>query len=177
LGVFAQVKWELGDDWVINGGARYSKFDVDIPSYTSFFGFDVEGGDLSFNNIVFNLGTVFKATDNFNIFINFSQGFSLQRFSDLLTFPDEGFSVYNDVEELQPQEVNNYEIGFRGTWSNFEFTVAGFYNDSEFGVVSVDNGEGLFLPVRAPRRIYGVETTIDWEPFNWLGLGGTVSWP
>lgn len=176
LGIFAQVKWELGDDWVINGGARYSNFNVDIPSYTSFFGFDVEGGNLNFNNVVFNFGTVFKATDNFNIFINFSQGFSLQRFSDLLTFPEEGFSVSNDVEELQPQEVNNYEIGFRGTWSNFEFSVAGFYNDSEFGVVSVDRGDGLFLPVRAPRRIYGVEATVDWEPFDWLGLGGTVSW-
>jgi iron complex outermembrane receptor protein len=176
LGIFGQLKWELGDDWVINGGARYSSFDVNIPDYTSFEEVEVEGGDLNFNNVVFNVGTVYKITNQFNVFVNFSQGFSLQRFSELLTFPEEGFSISEDVDQLQPQKVSNYELGVRGTWSSFEFTVAGFYNDSEFGVVSVDRGDGLFLPVRAPRRIYGVEATVDWQPFNKLRLGGTVSW-
>ncbi|MEA5498678.1 TonB-dependent receptor domain-containing protein [Limnoraphis robusta] len=176
LGIFGQFKWELGQDWVINAGARYSSFDVSIPQYTSFEGIDVEGGDLNFSNVVFNLGTVYKITDQFNIFVNFSQGFSLQRFSELLTFPQEGFSISEDVDDLQPQKVSNYELGVRGTWSSFEFTVSGFYNDSKFGVVSIDRGDGLFLPVRAPRRIYGVEATVDWQPFNKLSLGGTVSW-
>lgn len=176
LGIFGQFKWELGSDWVINGGARYSSFDVSIPDYTSFEEVDVEGGDLNFNNVVFNAGVVYKITNQFNVFVNFSQGFSLQRFSELLTFPEEGFSISEDVEQLQPQKVSNYELGFRGTWSRFDFSIAGFYNDSEFGVVSVDRGDGLFLPVRAPRRIYGVEATLNWQPFNRLSLGGTVSW-
>jgi iron complex outermembrane receptor protein len=162
------------------GGIRYSNFDVSVSNYTTLNGIDVEGGSFSFDNVAFNVGGVYQVTDAINLFANFAQGFSLPNLNGFLAFPPEGFDFSTDVGVLRPVDVDNYEIGIRGNWDSIRFSLAGFYSESDLSdtIRSTRRPDGSFDTefIRLPRREYGVEATLDWQPSEiWL-FGTTVSW-
>jgi iron complex outermembrane recepter protein len=174
LGLFAQLQWDIIDDLRLSGGLRYSNFNVDIPSYTNRFSAEVEGGSLNFDDVVFNVGAVYQVTDQINLFANFAQGFSLPDFDRVLFSASNGFSAESVSDVVQPVTVNSYELGMRGNWNTLQFSLAGFFSDSELGQTLIF-GEVTEL-VRTPQREYGVEATLDWQPSeDWL-LGTTLSW-
>jgi iron complex outermembrane recepter protein len=184
LGLFAQLQWDVSDRWLINGGLRYDLLGLKVKDYvTEEFGFQpdrfIEGGNVNFDNIAFNLGTVYKPTEAISLFANFSQGFSAPDFSRVLGSPPEGFtSVENDLDVTRPQKVNSYELGIRGNWPQLQASLVGFYNTSDLGtrVVPAFAGNGLATIAREPQRIYGLEATVDWQPADSWGIGGSISW-
>ena len=177
LGIFAQLQWDIADNLLLNGGARYANFRVSAPDYTSRFGDDVEGGTVNFDDVVFNVGLLYEVTNNVGIFANFSQGFSPPNFPELFDNPPEQFSLNENVAELQPVKVNNYEIGIRGQWSNLQASIAGFFSESNLGEFIVGfGGTGEVTVARAPQRTYGIEAALDWQPSDRWRLGSTVTW-
>jgi len=181
LGLFAQAQWDVTPRWQLSGGARYENIGLSVDDYTATLfqeePIDMEGGSISTDDVVFNIGTVYDLTDELNVFANFSQGFGVPDFGRLLRFPPDGFrSLEEDLEFTAPQKVNNYELGFRGQWDNVQFSLAGFYNESELGVSLIRQDDGPFQIARGPERIYGIEATIDWQPSPTWQLGGLISW-
>lgn len=176
LGLFAQLQWELSRRLTLNGGIRQEFVGLSADDYTTFFGEEIEGGDVNFDATVFNAGAVYKVTDRLSLFANFSQGFSVPLF---VTFaiPPQGFSVDGGFEGLEPQKVDNYEIGVRGRWQNLQASLSAFYNYSDLGSF-LQNTPGTTIArlVRAPQRNYGIEATMDWQPGGGWQLGGVVSW-
>ncbi|MBE9117709.1 TonB-dependent receptor [Lusitaniella coriacea LEGE 07157] len=182
LGLFAQAKWDISPRWLVSGGVRYENIGVSVDNYTaSLFlnePIDVEGGSINADDVVFNIGTVYDLTDELSVFANFAQGFGIPDFGRLIRRPPSGFrSIANDLEFTAPQKVDNYELGFRGQWDSVQFSLAGFYNYSDFGVsfVQLTNPPRIDI-ARGPRRIYGVEATVDWQPSPTWQLGGLISW-
>lgn len=92
-----------------------------------------------------------------------------------LGFPPVGFAVGEDLLGLEPQKVDNYEIGVRGNWNNVQASLSGFYNYSDLGANLVNFPGGGFEIVRAPQRNYGFEATLDWQPGRNWKLGSTLS--
>jgi len=183
LGLFTQAQWDITPRWLLSGGVRYENIGLSVDDYTaSVFQdepIDVEGGSISADDVVFNIGTVYDLTDELNAFANFSQGFGVPDFGRLLRRPPDGFrSLEEDLEFTAPQKVNNYELGLRGQWDNVQFSLAGFYNESELGValVSQEAVVGSVEVARGPERIYGIEATVDWQPSENWQLGGLISW-
>lgn len=177
LGIFAQLQWDITNNFQLSGGARYANFRVNAPDYTSRFGDPVGGGTINFDDVVFNAGALYEVTDNIGIFANFSQGFSPPNFAELFSDPPEEFSLEEDFEELQPVKVNNYEIGIRGQWSDFRASIAGFFTESDLGEFIVGfGGTGEVTVARAPQRTYGIEAALDWQPSDRWRLGSSVSW-
>ena len=181
FGLFAQAQWDITPQWRLSGGLRYENIGVSVDDYTATLfletPIDVEGGRLDADDVVFNIGTVYGLTDELSIFASFAQGFGVPDFGRLLRNPPDGFrSLEDDLDFTAPQRVNNYELGFRGQWQDVQVSLAGFYNESDLGV-SLNPRPGRQLEVvRAPRRIYGVEATIDWQPSPIWILGGIISW-
>ncbi|MBD1932807.1 MULTISPECIES: TonB-dependent receptor domain-containing protein [Cyanophyceae] len=183
LGVFAQMQWDLSDRFRINGGVRHERSGLSIDNYTTYEGpenpgRDIEGGEKNFSATLFNIGAVYNLTDEVSLFTSFSQGFSVPNVSFALGFPPDGFAVEKDFQALEPQKVDNYEIGVRGNWNNVQASIAGFYNYSALGSVLSFTGNdfGDFELLRSPQRNYGVEATLDWQAGGGFALGGTVSW-
>jgi iron complex outermembrane receptor protein len=178
LGLFAQLQWEISDNFLVSGGLRHQRIGFSVDDYTTFPGnADIEGGDLDFNNTVFNVGAVYKITDTFNVFGNFAQGFSIPDFGNLLRRPPAGFSIGGDFQQLEAVRVDNYEIGVRGNWRQVQASISGFYNTSELGESFILDNRGFPIGIaRAPQRIYGVEGTLDWRPGGGWQLGGTATW-
>jgi iron complex outermembrane receptor protein len=178
LGLFAQLQWEISDNFLVSGGLRHQRIGFSVDDYTTFPGnADIEGGDLDFNSTVFNVGAVYKITDTFNVFGNFAQGFSIPDFGNLLRRPPAGFSIGGDFQQLEAVRVDNYEIGVRGNWQQVQASISGFYNTSELGESFILDNRGFPIGIaRAPQRIYGVEGTLDWRPGGGWQLGGTATW-
>jgi len=186
LGLFAQLSWDISDRLLLSGGARYENISASVDDYTVFgIGFepdrDIVGGSVNADDVAFNVGAVYRVTDELDVFASFAQGFGIPDLGRIFRSPPDGFtSVNEDLIFTQPQKVNNYELGIRGNWQDVQFSLAGFFNYSadgvSFNVVEVGDGFTQVEVARAPRRIYGVEATVDWQPSPTWQLGGLISW-
>jgi len=193
LGVFAQVQSQLNDNLRLSGGIRYNHFHFQVDDYVptldenfnvigtpDFNRRTIEGGELDFDDVTFNIGAVYQITPELNLFGKFSQGFSVPKFADAIGTPASGFTINESLQDLQPVKVDEFELGVRGSWSSIQFSLAGFFNQSDLGArlapITTDEGVPILTLERAPERIYGIEATVDaqvsedWQP------GGLVSW-
>ena len=176
LGLFAQLQWDLSPSFTLSGGIRQEFLGLSVDDYTTLDGDDIEGGEVDFDATVFNIGGVYRVTENLSLFASFAQGFSAPLFFTLVS-PPPGFSVDGGFEGLEPQTVDNYEIGMRGQWGNVQASLAGFYAYSDLGsFLQFLPGTDISRLVRAPQRNYGLEATLDWQPAEQWQLGGTVTW-
>ena len=179
LGFFSQFIWDATQSLAFSGGVRYENINVSVVDnwIDGDSGIAAEGGEQSFDDVVFNAGIVYKATSNISLFTNFAQGFSLPNISRVLQNPDEGFNFEEDVELTSPQKIDSYELGVRGQWKNVQATVAGFYTYSDVGtsfeVIGVAQGSRV---LRAAQRNYGVELAVDWQATEKWQLGSTFTW-
>ena len=176
LGLFGQLQWDVTPNLALSGGIRQEFVGLSADDYTTFFGRDIEGGNVNFDATVFNAGVVYRATDNVSLFASFSQGFSIPLLFTLFD-PPPGFTFEGGFEELEPQTVDNYEIGVRGRWGNLQASLSGFYAYSELGSFLQNiPGTSSSRLIRAPQRNYGVEAAVDWQASDQWRLGSTVSW-
>jgi iron complex outermembrane receptor protein len=193
LGLFGQLQWDVTDSFLLSGGVRYDRFTFSVDDYVTFYdddfnrffdpGFDeaeasIEGGERDFDSTVFNIGTVYQVTPELSAFANFSQGFSVPRFLSFLGFPPtpSTFTIDGSIDDLQPQKVDQYELGIRSRLDNVQFSLAGFYNTSDLGARLVEDERGILTLQRAPERIYGVEASVDWQPTSRWQLGSVFGW-
>jgi iron complex outermembrane receptor protein len=179
IAAFAQAEWRPIDHLTLRAGVRHENTYIDVPTFTV-LGTNtvVDGGKLDFAANLFNAGAVYDFTSEFNVYANFSQGFSLPDVRQVLRRGRAGptSTPFSDVDRLivEPELVNNYEIGARGNWNRFNGTIAVFYNESDLGAnppLNVNSGI-----VRAPEKIYGVEVTSDVRITDALMAGGTFTW-
>jgi iron complex outermembrane recepter protein len=184
LGLFAQAQWDVSEQLILSGGVRHERFNFSVDEFTPlldnnfdpYVGPSVAGGELDFSDTVFNVGSVYKITPTVSVFANFAQGYSVPQLFRVLNFLPPGFTIDRDVRFLQPQKIDNYEIGVRGNWNNFQATLAGFFNYSALGLSSRGQPDGTIQYIRAPQRNYGIEATLDWEASRNWKLGSSLTW-
>lgn len=175
------VQFELDvTEWLnLRGGIRYENASIDVPTFTTlqFYsgpstigGNTVIGGELSFDEVLFNIGAVATLIDRIEAFAGFSQGFITTDLGRLLR-EYTGASVAGF--RPQAQIIDSYEAGLRYDSESVSATVSVFYNESEFGTTL----NPITLEVaRGPERIWGVEATIDARLTGNLSVGATYSW-
>lgn len=189
FGAFGQLNWEITKDWNLRGGLRFENVTVANNDFRPvlngpFFGGSrdpdellgepVAASERSFNDTVFNIGTTIDVTDNLNAFASFAQGFQIPDFRRAIRG---GLSVSEDIDRLEPQVIDQYEIGLRGNWETVQASIAGFFTQSDLGIGLERNPETGFLQqFRAPKRTWGLEAQVDWQPSDNWQLGSIVSW-
>ena len=182
LGLFAQAKWDVSDKLLVSGGVRYENISFDVDDYTNsaFADFtqppaQIEGGSNTVDDVVFNFGAVYKVSPEVSIFSNFAQGFAVPNLV-FLGIVEPGFDFETD-DLLEPEKVNNFELGVRLNLDKLQFSLAGFYNFSDNGqTFFINQSTGLTELARTPQRNYGIETTVDWKVSKLWNLGGSFTW-
>ncbi len=181
VGLFTQGRWDITEQWQISGGIRYENFDVAVDDYRLAFVTtpnlprERQGGENSFDDVAFNAGLIYRPVPEIGLFANFAQGFSIPDVGGVLGAVNSTFDINSDLL-LEPQKVDNYEVGIRADLGQVQLTLTGFYNESDLGNSLVFDDNGLVTLVRAPQRNYGVEATADWQPSDTWRLGGLFSW-
>jgi iron complex outermembrane recepter protein len=170
LGLFAQFSVSPFQRLVLRGGARHERASVQVDDFTALNGVSITGGVLRFRPVLYNAGAVVTLTDAVNLFANYSQGFSLADIGLVIRAPAAGITLGS--REANPQQVDQYETGIRGSWRALQASATVFRNSSDLGT-SV--GANLQV-VRAPERVRGVELTLDVQPVRRVAIGGTYTW-
>jgi len=176
IGLFAQGEWNITDRFATLGGIRYERFNFGADDFTNFGGAEITGGEVDFDDVLFNIGTVYDVTNSISVFANFAQGFSAPDFDNIFQGASDDFVVSEGFEDLQAQTVDEYEIGIRGNWNQVQASLSAFYNYSELGSRLVEGDGRFFVLQRSPQRNYGIEGTVDWQATDDLQVGGIVSW-
>ncbi|MEM1251522.1 MAG: TonB-dependent receptor [Cyanobacteria bacterium P01_H01_bin.21] len=139
-GLFAQSVYNVTDDWTLTGGARLDFFNSESADQSE----DV-------NAVTFNLGSVYKITDELSARANFAQGFRPPSLLFLFgSSPDGSFfaptqGVVQSDADLSPERANNIDIGLDYTSGDFTAGVVYFRND-----INDFQGFESFTPLPGP---------------------------
>ena len=168
---FGQLEWKPMERVTLRGGLRHELIRATVNDFTTLAGNRLNGGTLRYSDTVYNAGAVVSAGAGFNVFGNFSQGFSAPDIGLALRGAPAGSSL--STIAFQAQKVNSYEAGVRHYARLVQSSVSAFYTNSKLGTSS----GGFNQPVvRAPERIYGFEATTDVQPTSRVSVGGTATW-
>ncbi|WP_434927398.1 TonB-dependent receptor [Shewanella sp. HL-SH2] len=184
LAAYLQTKFIIADDWIIKAGVRQDSVDLAVDNYqtlklcstpsTCSVPFDVKGGDLTYDSTTYNLGLRYNLTPQFSPFVSFSQGADISDLGRLLRA-----ATVNDINLVQTQAsvVDNYEIGLSGQLNDLSYEVAAYKSESELGTSNkFDPVTGVYMPVRAPQKIWGYEAQLDYQILDNLSSGMSYSW-
>ena len=175
---FGQVELPLGD-FLLSAGVRHERFFIDIDDAILDFSepgdiarFD--GGSLDYGATLYNLGLVYAATDAIDIFAGFNQGFDVTEVGRAALQVDRA-----DQVQPEPAVTDSYEVGVRVFEDRWQGTVSGFFTNSDLASRTVnppDDGITAAVPLRQPEQIWGIEATLDAQPFADWRFGSTVTW-
>lgn len=180
---FLQIQLDLFNDLVFNGGMRFENINIGVDDYTTLkpynaqtrtFGesIDVKGGNLNYNNVVFNSGLKYNRYSFFRPYFNFSQGFSVGDLGLVLRA-----ARVTDMANIQTEAVivNNYEAGFASENSIFRLEASAFISTSDLGS-SFQEIDGFYTMLRLPERVHGFELSADANVLENLIAGASYSY-
>jgi hemoglobin/transferrin/lactoferrin receptor protein len=140
LGFYLQDTWQVTEQWSIIPGARYDYYKM-TPKQDE--GYENSNPDpesapekISDDNVSWRLGTVYKFTDYFNAYFQYSQGFKVPPYDlayfyfDHVSFVGNGIRII-PANDLVPEESDSYEIGVRGSFGNFSYNLSAYRSDYE----------------------------------------------
>lgn len=127
---FLELEVPVSDWALLRAGLRHERIWLDVSDVVNLRGVAVQGGNLTFDETLFNLSGVVFLTDEVEVFAGFSQGFSL---ADIGRMIRDTTATRAEELESEVQTVDNYEIGVRGTFDRISASLAGFYNEPEKG--------------------------------------------
>lgn len=166
---FAQLELPVGEVGLLRGGVRHEAIRVDVDDVLNRQGVFVNGGELDFNETLFNLSGIAYLTDTLELYGGFSQGFSL---ADIGRAISDTTATRAEALESEVQTVDNYEIGLRAFGERWDGSLTAFYSESDNGTTFNQN----LVISKQPEQIYGVELAANATVTRELEVGGTASW-
>jgi len=165
LAPFLQAEASPIDQLILQAGVRYEYAELNVDDFTTLASYgsqQVKGGNPDFEETLFNYGLVFQATENTQLFANYSEGFGMPDVGRVLR----GINVPNqnveDFLDLQPILTDNTEIGIRINGERSHFQISHFSSDSDLGQRLENNG-GIFEVKRERTEIQGIEAEAGWQ--------------
>ncbi|WP_290524135.1 TonB-dependent receptor [Alcanivorax sp.] len=165
LAPFLQAEVNPMDQLILQAGVRYEYAELKVDDFNtlaSYGSHQVEGGNPDFDETLFNYGLVFQATDNTQLFANYSEGFGMPDVGRVLRSINIPNQNVEDFLDLQPILTDNTEIGIRLNGERTHFQISHFSSDSDLGQRLENNG-GVFEVKRERTEIQGIEADAGWQ--------------
>lgn len=175
---FVQAEYKLLPTLTAQAGVRREEADLRIDSYQTLYRYNrvnVEGGELSFGETLYNAGLVFAPTDTFNVFGSYSEGFGMPDVGRVLRSINTRGTSVADLDTLEPVLTRNVELGGRLRAGAWEADVALFQSRSDLGtrIIAVD---GAFQMAREKTRIEGLDASVRYRLNEAHKLGLSYAW-
>jgi iron complex outermembrane receptor protein len=175
LAPYAQLDLPLGKA-KLSGGVRHERYGGRVDSTgngTVTAADDGPGGKVrDFNLTLFNLGLLYPLSERTDLQATYTQG------AEVSQMRRSGF-VVDSPERIDPQAARShqYELGLRHKRDGASAAVTAFYTTSRL-MSSTDCSDPTIpcVPLREPRRIWGVEFSGDWRIDAQWKLAGTLTW-
>ncbi len=165
---FLQAEIRALDQLTLHAGVRHEFADLDVDSFRTIAStkpvgsVDVEGGNPTFEETLYNAGLVWQMNDWAQLFANYSEGFGMPDVGRVLRgIGTPGTSVDNFLD-LQPVVTENREIGFRLNHEPFDAEISYYESDADLGS-RLDSVGGVYQVRRERTEIDGIEFTGGWQ--------------
>lgn len=175
LAPYAQLSLPLGKTR-LSGGVRHERYGGHVDSTgngTVTAADDGPGGDIrDFDLTLFNAGLLHPLTEQTDLHATYTQG------AEISQIRRSGFRV-DDPDRIDPQAARShqYEIGLRYKSPGVSGAAAAFYTHSRLmSSTDCSDPDRPCVPLREPRRIWGVELSGDWKMDAQWKLAGTLTW-
>lgn len=179
LALFVTDDWYLTERLDVNGGVRYSRFDIDLPPTINGIGVSLEPDDLSGH-----IGFAYRLTDALRLVGNAGRGFRAPNIFDLGTFgerPSNRFNIPNP--DLEPETVTTFDIGFKYVNTRWQWEAMAFHSDYKDKITSVltggqtDTGRDIVQSRNATKlTLWGVESGLRYRPNDAWQLYATATY-
>ncbi|WP_139309715.1 TonB-dependent receptor [Teredinibacter haidensis] len=168
--------FRLTDQWLVNAGVRYDRFEVDynnrLPESSADYSHRrPESRKLSYENTSPKLGVVYQFLPTHNAYANYRYAFRAPTVGALFR---PGSS--RDSTQLRAVNSTSAELGFRGVFhKNFSYEVALYDMNIEDDIVSIIDDDTRRIVNAGETQHKGVELGFDWVfSQNWqLGVSYT----
>ncbi|HCS28469.1 MAG TPA: TonB-dependent receptor [Spongiibacteraceae bacterium] len=172
---FAQLEYSGIDDVTVTAGLRYEKSSLKVDDFTTLASYGsqfVVGGEPDFSERLHNIGATYQISDNWRLFGNLSEGFSMPDVGRVLRGINQPNQNVETFLSLEPIVTDNREIGFEFTGTSLRLQMSYYSSDSDFGQRLQADANGIFSVQREKTEIDGVELRSEWQlnTANTLGL-------
>ncbi|MFD2402642.1 TonB-dependent receptor [Novosphingobium soli] len=159
---FIDATYEFTPQLFLTAGARYSN-DKIVDAYwnRAFVATEVPVPSISDNKLTPRVVLRYKPTDKTSVYASFTKGYkaALLDVGGSCQTPATNF-VCNDV---RPEDINAYEIGFKFEERGLSFETAAFYYDYKNLQVSIFRTATAELINAATSEIYGLEGSLHYQ--------------
>ena len=161
---FAQVTLTLHPRWFATAGVRYDYYD--FTATDRFLSDGDQSGGRTLDAVSPMAGVTFAASDEVNIYSNFSTAYQTPTTVELSNQPTgEGEGGFN--ENLNPEDLRSFEVGARGTANEgrVSYVLAAYFAtlDNAFVEFQRPDEQTFFLNAGKSSR-NGLEARVDWAP-------------
>ncbi|MCJ2188409.1 TonB-dependent receptor [Novosphingobium beihaiensis] len=172
---FADATYEVTPRFFITAGARYSK-DKIVDAYWNqqFTAVEMPVPDISNDKITPRVVLRYKPTRQTSVYASFTKGYkaAILDVGGSCQTPATNF-VCNDV---QPEDINAYEIGFKYEDRGLSFETAAFYYDYKNLQVSIYRTGTAEIINAATSEIYGLEGSLQYKVTPAFSLSAGASY-
>lgn len=170
---FADLTWQLSDTLFLTGGLRVSYDEVKDGYLTT--GVDemgqliqVDTRDIDDTKVTPRVVLRYAPTDTSSAYVSYTQGYK----SAILNVG--GMTL--DGVEIEPEEIQAFEVGYKYATDSVTFDIAAFYYDYEDLQVATFDGPQSLIENAADSRVYGVEAQARFALTERLSLNIGGAW-
>ena len=191
LAAYVQDEIEIGQFSIIPG-IRWDYYSLTANEDADFARINVNNFEVEdVNESAFSpkLGIVYKATSELAFYGQYARGFRSPPYDDAnigFTNFAFGYTVLPNGD-LEPETSDSFELGIRGAYPSLNFTLAGFYNDYDNFIDTVELGSRSTDGFRQfqsqnidQAEIYGLEAELEYfltgNQSNGLSLISSIAW-
>ncbi|MEP7096279.1 MAG: TonB-dependent receptor [Dokdonella sp.] len=168
----------LAPRWQLDVGARYSRFDIELPT-----GGAGVGAKLTPDDLTGNAGLTFKASDSVRLVSNVGRGFRAPNIFDLGVFGDRPggrFAIPNT--DLKPETVITWDLGVKVEKSGLQGEAFVWHSNYKDKITSVDIGKDAEGRILVQNRnvtkleLWGAEIGARWTFDDALRVYGVLNY-
>lgn len=155
---------------LLTAGIRHEEYRGEVETARGPGG--VSGGDIGdFDLTLYNAGVSYAIGVAHEAFFTFSQGSEISQLGRAARSASAAAEI-----DPQPDKSNQYEFGVRGSSPGANFSAALFYTESDLLSALACDGINPCVPLREPRRFWGVEATGDHRINERWSVSGVLTW-
>ncbi|WP_232492050.1 TonB-dependent receptor [Novosphingobium kaempferiae] len=159
---FVDATYEITPQLFLTAGARYSK-DKIVDAYWNrqFVVTEVPVPDISNSKLTPRAVLRYKPTDRTSVYASFTKGYkaAISDVGGSCQIPDTNYTCNN----VRPEDINAYEVGFKYEDRGLSFEAAGFYYDYKNLQVSIYRTGTAEIINAATSEIYGLEGSLHYQ--------------
>jgi iron complex outermembrane receptor protein len=150
IGVYADGVWELSESFWLTLGGRFTSEEKSLESQGLLPPFVAFDDSTTWDEFTPRVVLRHAPSESSSVYASFSQGFMSGNYTYITVGPQ---------EPVEPEEITQYEVGYKVAGDGWSFDTAAFFSDYEnLQVFVFDPASGLFILDNAPKaESYGWE--------------------